>query len=352
MVKIHNVFGDTWIGKYHDKIYQRVHGQQVRREGFKRPYPMSPVQELQKQKFQEFTEWWRSQTREDKETIKEQFKEEGIEQKDPKYPTAYHYLLGLGLHPINMKLVDSETVTYLIEHPCIYKIKEVDSNGNVIKTHDNLSDPYTFDFTSQYTLTPTYEADSIIVYTPFNHQEKFKLYVVPEIPSILYELIADLTFPTPTESFTVQNLQAYEQLYFLFSFDLQSSGLSDNSIILYPNGDTGANYTCILFNFNNWGTFFRNDYPSPNLHLCRVIWTTRSLNEGYAYLHTKPTGYWRALHTHFTINTYSQVHYEYEKQVGYWKNTTDPINNIQFKARLDGYGFTGWIKVYGLKEAV
>ena len=164
-----------------------------------------------------------------------------------------------------------------------------------------------------------------------------------------YEKVYENKFTTPTESFTIQDLSDYGLLHILFSFDLQTSTSSDNSIILYPNGDTGANYTCVFFRFDDTGSNISRDYPSPNMHLCRVVWATRLLNEGYAYLHTKPTGYWRALHTHFTINLYNHAHYGYAKQVGYWKNTEDPINNIQFKARQDGYGFTGWIKVYGLK---
>lgn len=165
----------------------------------------------------------------------------------------------------------------------------------------------------------------------------------------VWTLIEDLEFSSPTTSFTVQNLEEYDLLHILFSFDLQSSTSSDNSIILYPNGDTGANYTCTHFSFNDGGTTHGTNKPSPNMHLCRVGWSTRSLSEGYAYLHTKPTGNWRALHTHFTINPYNQVHYEYEERVGFWKNTTDPINNIQFQTRQSGYPFTGWIKVYGLK---
>ncbi|AAC27071.1 unknown [Methanobacterium virus psiM1] len=164
----------------------------------------------------------------------------------------------------------------------------------------------------------------------------------------VWTLIEDLEFSSPTTSFTVQNLGKYGLLHILFSFDLQSSPDSDNSIIMCPNGDRGANYTCILFAFNDGGFLSRKDNPSPNLHLCRVGWSTRTLNEGYAYLHTKVTGYWRTLHTHFTINPYNHVYYGYEEQVGFWKNTADPINNILFKARQDGYGFTGWIKIYGL----
>jgi len=164
----------------------------------------------------------------------------------------------------------------------------------------------------------------------------------------VWTLIEDLKFSSPTTSFTVQNLEEYGLLHFLFSFDLQSSGSGDNSIIMYPNGDTGANYTCILFALNDTGYSSRKNEPSPNMHLCRVGWVTRTLNEGYAYFHTKVTGYWRALHTYFTVNTYNHVHYGFEQQVGYWKNTNDTINNIRFQTRQSGYPFTGWIKVYGL----
>jgi len=164
-----------------------------------------------------------------------------------------------------------------------------------------------------------------------------------------YEKVYENKFTTPTESFTIQDLSDYGLLHILFSFDLHSSSSSDNSIILYPNGDTGANYTSIAFYFTDVTHASYVNNPSPNMHLCRAGWRTRTLNEGYAYLHTKPTGYWRALHTHYTINPYNHVHYEYEKQVGYWKNTNDTINNIQFQTRQSGYGFTGWIKVYGLK---
>jgi len=166
---------------------------------------------------------------------------------------------------------------------------------------------------------------------------------------IEYEKVYENKFTTPTESFTVQNLGEYGLLHILFSFDLRSSPSSDNSIVLYPNGDTGANYTNVIFGFNTGGIARYNDNPSANMHLCRVGWASRTLNEGYAYLHTKPTGYWRALHTYFAVNTYNHAHYGHEEQVGYWKNTTDPINNIQFMSRQSGYGFTGWIKIYGLK---
>lgn len=164
----------------------------------------------------------------------------------------------------------------------------------------------------------------------------------------VWTLIEDLEFSSPATSFTVQNLGEYGLLHILFSFDLQSSTSSDNSIIMYPNGDTGANYTSIGLYFNDVGHGSDVNSPSPNMNLCRVGWRTRTLNEGYAYIHTKPTGYWRALHTYFTMNTYNHVHYGVQQQVGYWKNTADPINNILFKARQDGYGFTGWIKIYGL----
>lgn len=164
----------------------------------------------------------------------------------------------------------------------------------------------------------------------------------------VWTLIEDLEFSSPATSFTIQDISDYGLLHILFSFDLQSSDSSDNSIIMYPNGDTGANYTSIRLYFDALGYGSHVDFPSPNLHLCRAGWVTRTLTEGYAYLHTKVTGYWRALHTYFTLNTYNHVQYGYEQQVGYWKNTNDTINNIQFKARQDGYGFTGWIKIYGL----
>ncbi len=164
-----------------------------------------------------------------------------------------------------------------------------------------------------------------------------------------YEKVYENKFTTPTESFTIQDLSDYGLLHILFSFDLQSSPNSNNSIIMYPNGDTGSNYICTLFHFDDSGTFRRTNDPSPNMHICRVRWTTRSLNEGYAYLHTKVTGYWRALHTHFTINRYDHYRMGFQDMVSYWKNTNDTINNIQFQTRQSGYGFTGWIKVYGLK---
>lgn len=164
----------------------------------------------------------------------------------------------------------------------------------------------------------------------------------------VWTLIEDLEFSSPTTSFTVKNLEEYDLLHILFSFDLQSSTSSDNSIVLYINSDRGANYTSIGFYFNDVGYGSNKDSPSPNMHICRVGWRTRTLNEGYAYLHTKSTGYWRALHTYFTINPYNHNHYGVSQQVGYWKNTEDPIDNILFKVRQDGYGFTGWIKIYGL----
>ena len=352
MVKIHNVFGDTWIGKYHDKIYQRVHGQQVRREGFKRPDPQGPIQEQQKQRFKEFVEWWRSQTTSQKDTLKGKFAEKGVEKENPQYITVYHYLLGMGLTPPRIEIIDPDKLTYKVTHPSIHRIEEIDFNGNIIATYDNLSNVYELEFTGSQQLTPNEHTRSVRVYTPFGQSTDFIIRMVEPTTCIPYELIAGLTFPTPTESFTVQNLQAYEQLYFLFSFDLHSSTSSSNSIIMYPNSDTGANYTSVRLYVTDVGHSSYVNSPSPNMHLCRVGWSTRSLNEGYAYLHTKVTGYWRALHTYFTIDLYDHAHYGYEKQVGLWKNTEDPINNIQFKVRQLGYPFTGWIKVYGLKEAV
>ena len=351
MVKIHNVFGDTWIGKYHDKIYQRVHGQQVRREGFKRPYPMSPVQELQKQKFQEFTEWWRSQTREDKETIKEQFKEEGIEQKDPKYPTAYHYLLGLGLTPINIKLIDSETATYLIEHPCIYKVEEVDSEGNIIQTHNNLSNPYTFDFTSQYTFIPTAYTDSIIVYTPFNHYEKFKLSIVPHYTGVEYELITALTFTSQTTEFTVSNLSDYYNLYMIYNLYLLSGGVN-NAVYIFPNGDTGANYTNVQL-VPSFYYFPRHDYyrdtPEAKMVLCRCNFTYDSLLNGTAMMNTKKSDYWRSCFSRFgqfcSTSAFSQFYY-----ISYWKDTTSTISSLLFKTMRSYDGFVGYFRLYGIKS--
>ena len=166
---------------------------------------------------------------------------------------------------------------------------------------------------------------------------------------IEYDKVYENKFTTTTESFTVQNLSNYGLLHILFSFDLRSSTASDNSIILYPNGDTGTNYTSTGFYSNDAGHGSTNNSPSANMHLCKVGLATRTLNEGYAYLHTKVTGYWRALYTYFTVNPYNHVHYGLEQQVGYWKNTTDTINSILFQVRQSGYGFTGWIRIYGLK---
>ncbi len=348
MVKIHNVFGDQWIGKYSGKIYQRVHGQQVRREGFKRPDPQGPIQEQQKQRFKEFVEWWRSQTTSQKDTLKGKFAEKGVEKENPQYITVYHYLLGMGLTPPRIEIIDPDKLTYKVTHPSIHRIEEIDFNGNIIATYDNLSNVYELEFTGSQQLTPNEHTRSVRVYTPFGQSTDFIIRMVEPTTCIPYELIADLTFPTPTESFTVQNLQAYEQLYFLFSFNLQSSGSTDNSIVMYPNGDTGSNYICTHFHFDNSGTSYGTNDPSPNMHICRVGWGTSTLNEGYAYLHTKPTGYWRALHTHFTMNPYNHYKIGFQDIVSYWKNTADPINNIQFKVRQSGYPFTGWIKIYGL----
>jgi len=350
MVKIENVFGDQWIGKYAGKIYQRVHGQQVRREGFTRPDPQGPIQEQQKQRFKEFVEWWRSQTTDQKNSLRDKFKEKEIEKKNTQYLTIYHYLLGLGLTPPQIEIVDPDKLTYRVTHPSIQKIEEIDFDGNIIATYDNLSNVYELNFTESQQITPNKNTKIVRVYTPFNQFNDFIIRMVKPITGIPYELIAGLTFTTSTESFTVSNLQNYEQLYSLFSFDLQSSSSSDNSIILYPNGDTGTNYTCIKFCSNTGGHESKANDPSANMHLCRVGWVTRTLNEGYAYLHTKVTGYWRALYTHFVVSPYNYIYYGFEEQVGYWKNTTDTINSILFKVRRTGYPFVGWIKIYGLKE--
>jgi len=351
MVKIHNVFGDQWIGKHSGKIYQRVHGQQVRREGFKRPDPQGPIQEQQKKRFREFVEWWKSQTTSQKDSLKEKFTEKEIEKENPQYTTVYHYLLGLGLTPPRIEIVDPDKLTYKVTHPSIHRVDEIDFYGNIVATYDNLSHVYELDFTESQQITPTDHTKIVRVYTPFGQSTDFTIRMVEPVTGIPYILISALTFTTPTESFTVQDLGGYSHLYITFSFDLRSSPSSDNSIVLYPNGDTGANYTNVIFGFNTGGIARYNDNPSANMHLCRVGWASRTLNEGYAYLHTKPTGYWRALHTYFAVNTYNHAHYGHEEQVGYWKNTTDTINNIQFMSRQSGYGFTGWIKIYGIKEA-
>jgi hypothetical protein len=166
---------------------------------------------------------------------------------------------------------------------------------------------------------------------------------------IEYEKVYENKFTTPIESFTVQDIGGYGLLYILFSLDLRSLSYSDNSVVMYPNGDTGSNYTCTRFHYDDGGTSRGVNDPSANMHLCRVGWAARSLNEGYAYFYTRPTGYWRALHSRFTITPSNYTRIGCHDMISYWKNTTDTINNILFRVRQSGYGFTGWIKVYGLK---
>ncbi len=166
---------------------------------------------------------------------------------------------------------------------------------------------------------------------------------------IEYEKIYENNFTTETQEFTVSNISDYGFLHILFSFDLRSSSSSDNAIFLYPNNDTGNNYSNIVFYFNSGGYGSSANSPSANMVLCRVGRSRRTLCEGTADVYTRVTGYWRSILTRFTVQPIDHYYYGVEEQVGYWSNTTSTINSIVFKTRQSGYGFTGWIKVYGLK---
>ena len=164
-----------------------------------------------------------------------------------------------------------------------------------------------------------------------------------------YEKVYENKFTTETQEFTVSNISDYGFLHILFSFDLRSSSSSDNAIFLYPNNDTLANYSTIGFYFTSAG-YGRSTSPSANnMVLCRVGWRRRNLCDGTADVYTRVTGYWRSILTRFTMQPIDHIYYGAEERVGYWKDTTSTINSIVFKTFQSGYGFTGWIKVYGLK---
>ena len=119
-----------------------------------------------------------------------------------------------------------------------------------------------------------------------------------------YEKVYENKFTTPTESFTIQDLSDYGLLHILFSFDLQHPPL--RIIVSYCTLTVTQGQIIRVF------SFYGRSVPTHPLQGCG--------HPLEGSLHTKPTG----AHTHFT---YNHAHYGYAS--GYWKNTEDPINNIQ-----------------------
>ena len=352
MVKIHNVFGDQWIGTYAGKIYQRVHGQQVRREGFTRPDPQGPIQEQQKTRFKEFVEWWRSQTTNQKNTLKDKFKEKEIEKKNPQYLTIYHYLLGLGLTPPTIEIVDPDKLTYKVTHPSIQKIEEIDFDGNIVATYDNLSHVYELDFTESQQITPNKNTKIVRVYTPFNQSTDFIIRMIKPVTDIPYELIADLTFTTPTTSFTVSNVQNYKQIYILFNIILSTAAGDDNGVLAYPNGDTGANYVSKDLWITTSGGVGSGNWGGTGMKLCRTVWARQSVCRGTTHIYTGVTGHWRSSYSDSIDISTDASYREFHKLFGYWKNTTNTINYLLFQTYYTNYGLTGRLCIYGLGEVI
>lgn len=184
MVKITNEYGDKYTGKLGNAIYQKVHGQQVRRKSYKQTKDPSPSQLQVRTKFKEAIAWIKTLTSNQKTGLKSYYKTSRLGY-DPAYPVNwYNFAKWLYIKNPYYELLNIYTNEYKIHHPGILKITEKDLQGTVMFTDDNLSSLEGGAFCTNYHKTANVFA-SFIELTLVTGQI-FTYPITPPITSLIY----------------------------------------------------------------------------------------------------------------------------------------------------------------------
>lgn len=155
MVKIKNIYGDVCTGRKDNAVYQRKYGQAMRRVYNDVKPPASPLQAEQRQKFQEGVDFANNLSREEKIAIKEYMKRRNLGWRDGEPIHWYNWAKSIAMKTPSYRVLDSITGRYAFNHPAILKVEEIDENGDVIFSMDDLSDIIDSRFQEQFIQSPT-----------------------------------------------------------------------------------------------------------------------------------------------------------------------------------------------------
>lgn len=139
MVKITNVLGDIKTGNSGDYIFQRVHGKQVMRKGYKQKKPPSPAQLEARSRFKESINWVNSLTSIEKSGLKELYHKQFPSYTKGQPSTWYNYGKWLYIKTPKITTINSTPREYEVSHPAIQTINYYDDIKRSIVSFDDLS---------------------------------------------------------------------------------------------------------------------------------------------------------------------------------------------------------------------
>lgn len=188
MVKIKNIYGDVCTGRKDNAVYQRKYGQAMRRVYNDNKPPASPLQEAQRDKFKEGIAYAESLNKAERDAIKAYMKEKNIGWKDGDPIHWYNWAKSIAMKQPEYRVLDSVTGRYRFSHPAILKIEELDIDGNVLFSMDDLSNIMDGRFQEQWMQTPASGAALVRATTLAGQAYEYTLEVVTTII---------ITFPCP-----------------------------------------------------------------------------------------------------------------------------------------------------------
>lgn len=163
LVKITNDFGDNYVGKSGNAIYQKQWGQQVRRMGYKEKKEPSIRQQEVRQRFKDAIQWVKDLPFEDRRSLKQLYETTSIAY-DKKYPVNwYNFAKWLYIQDPKFSILNVITNEYKISHPALLSVKEYDVHNVLRYSSDILS---TFD-------SPN--LDKSFVHTPISYDSRIEI---------------------------------------------------------------------------------------------------------------------------------------------------------------------------------
>ena len=109
MVKISNQFGDVKRGVQGEAVYQRVYGQQVRRQHREHKNANTKGQKLQRDRFKAGIDWWKTLSVEERRFLKSYMAAHGIGDVEGQPPTAYNFAKSIAMSVPRVEMETGET---------------------------------------------------------------------------------------------------------------------------------------------------------------------------------------------------------------------------------------------------
>lgn len=181
LVKIINEFGDNYVGKSGNAIYQKQWGTQVRRMGYKEKKAPSVRQLEVRQRFKDAIEWVKDLDFTDKQALIKFYNNSNYAF-DKNYPVNwYNYAKWIFISDIKFSISSKDSNVIIINHPAISSIKVYNSTGVLVQTLSDLTDYTTSTVCTDYSISMPSDGGSILV-TTYPGIEKTYGISVPVIP--------------------------------------------------------------------------------------------------------------------------------------------------------------------------